>query len=148
MGAASPDVGTSSWPIDDVNSAPLTFNTVVYELLELGIDVAPERCPDLLNAKVSQAALERRAIAAVAIVNEKTWRSSISAAFDYLLGRPLRPGHGVIATCRICRLTCRTTKKTYSVWNQIVRTQKTSHANILDSCRFRNSRHPGDGPRL
>src|SRR5215472_6605314 len=57
-------------------------------------------------------------------------------------------GHGVTATCKISRLTCWTTKKTYSVWNQIVRTQKKSHAHIFDSCRFRNSRHPGDGPRL
>jgi hypothetical protein len=38
-----------------------------------------------------QAALERRAIPAVAIVNQKSWRPSIpSAAFDQLLGRPLR----------------------------------------------------------
>src|SRR5215468_1923243 len=38
-----------------------------------------------------QAALERRAIPAVAIVNQKSWRPSIpSAAFDHLLGRPLR----------------------------------------------------------
>jgi hypothetical protein len=51
----------------------------------------PERRPDLLNAKVSHAALERRTITAVAVVNEKTWRPSIpSAAFDYLLGSPLR----------------------------------------------------------
>jgi len=45
----------------------------------------------LLNAKMPQAALERRAIPAVAIVNQKTWWPSIpSAAFDQLLGRPLR----------------------------------------------------------
>jgi hypothetical protein len=38
-----------------------------------------------------QAALKRRAIPAVAIVNQKSWRPSIpSAAFDHLLGRPLR----------------------------------------------------------
>ena len=38
-----------------------------------------------------QAALERRAIPAVAIVNQKSWRPSIpSAAFDHLLGCPLR----------------------------------------------------------
>jgi len=51
----------------------------------------PERRPDLLNAKVSHAAVECRAITAVAVVNEKTWRPSIpSAAFDYLLSSPLR----------------------------------------------------------
>ena len=51
----------------------------------------PERRPDLLNAKVSYAAVECRAITAVAVVNEKTWRPSIpSAAFDYLLSSPLR----------------------------------------------------------
>src|SRR6516164_6397626 len=50
--------------------------------------------------------------------------------------------------CRISLLTCRTTKKTYRVWNKIVRTQKKSQAHIFDSCRLRNSRHPGDGHRL
>ena len=51
----------------------------------------PERRPHLLNPKVSHAALECRAITAVTVVNEKTWRPSIpSAAFDELLGRPLR----------------------------------------------------------
>ena len=45
----------------------------------------------MLNAKMPQAALERRVIPAVAIVNQKTWRPSIpSAAFDQLLGGPLR----------------------------------------------------------
>src|SRR5215472_15714285 len=29
----------------------------------------------------------------------------------------------------------------------MVRTQKKSQAHIFGSCRFRNSRHPGDGPR-
>jgi hypothetical protein len=44
----------------------------------------------LLNTEMPQAALERRAIPAVAIVNQKSWRPSIpSAAFDQLLGRPL-----------------------------------------------------------
>src|SRR5262249_19631949 len=56
-------------------------------------------------------------------------------------------GHGVTAMCRISLLTCRTTKKTYRVWNKIVGTQKKSQAHIFDSCRLRNSRHPGDGPR-
>jgi hypothetical protein len=45
----------------------------------------------LLNAEMPQAALERRAIPAVAIVIQKSWRPSIpSAAFNQLLGRPLR----------------------------------------------------------
>jgi hypothetical protein len=51
----------------------------------------PKRGPDLLNAKAPQAALECRAIAAIAIVNEKSWwPSTPSAALDYLLRRPLR----------------------------------------------------------
>jgi hypothetical protein len=45
----------------------------------------------LLNAEMPRAALERRAIPAVAIVNQKSWRPSIpSAAFNQLPGRPLR----------------------------------------------------------
>jgi hypothetical protein len=45
----------------------------------------------LRNAEVPQAALEGGATAAIAIVNQKSWRASIpSAAFDQLLGRPLR----------------------------------------------------------
>src|SRR5215469_9005069 len=72
----------------------------------------PERRPDLLNAKVSHAALERRTITAVAVVNEKTWRPSIpSAAFDYLLGSPHRRRTWRYGDVQISRLTCRTTKK-------------------------------------
>jgi hypothetical protein len=45
----------------------------------------------LRNAKVPQAALEGGATAAIVIVNQKSCRPSIpSAAFDQLLGRPLR----------------------------------------------------------
>ena len=44
-----------------------------------------------LAGGLPQAALERRAIPAVAIVHQKTWWPSIpSTAFDQLLGRPLR----------------------------------------------------------
>jgi hypothetical protein len=43
---------------------------------------------------------------------------------------------------------CRATKKTCGVWTQMVGTQEQSQAYIFDSCRFRNSRHPGDSPRL
>jgi len=74
-------------------------------------------------------------------VDQRVYEDVEPAALDKLF-------HGVTATCKISRLTCRTTKKTYSVSNQIARTQKKSHAHIFDSCRFRNSRHPGDGPRL
>ena len=51
----------------------------------------PEWCSYLLDAEVPQSAIEHRTIARVAVVNQKSRRPPIpSAAFHYLLGRPLR----------------------------------------------------------
>ena len=128
-------------------------NTATMGRFEAGRDRHVARAPILgafaLNAKVPQAALEGRGTAAIAIVNQKSWRPSIpSAAFDQLLGRPLRSWTWRHRHVQNFSVDAPDHKKTYSVWNQIVRTQKKSHAHIFDSCRFRNSRHPGDGPRL
>ena len=50
----------------------------------------PERRSHLLNAETPQAAIESRAKATVAIVNQKPrWQSIPSAALHYLLGYPL-----------------------------------------------------------
>ena len=48
-------------------------------------------CANLSNTNIADPTIECRAVTAVAVMNEKPWRLAIpSAAFDYLLRRPLR----------------------------------------------------------
>ena len=98
----------------------------------------PERRSHLFNAQTPQSAIESRTVATVTIVNQKLrWQSIPSAAFHYLLGDPL----------------CRRKWRYRNVQDFPVhvpdykKTQKKSHAHMLDSWRFKNFRQPEDGPR-
>jgi hypothetical protein len=109
----------------------------------------PERRSHLFNAKMPQAALDRRAISAVAIVNQKSWRLSMpSAALDQLLGSPLRGRTWRHRYVQNFSVDMSDHEKDVQSLEQDCSNAEKSQAHIFDSCRLRNSRHPEDGHRL
>src|SRR5215472_19135270 len=96
-----------------------------------------------------QAALERRAIPAVAIVHQKTWWPSIpSAAFDQLLGRPLRGRIWRHRDVQNFSVDVPDHEKDVQSLEQDCSNAKESQAHILHSCRLRNSRAETSNPNL
>ena len=90
----------------------------------LGDGVGPRRSEwraNLGDTNITHPTIEGGAVAAVAVMNEKTWRIAVpAAAFDDLPCRPFGGRMRGYVHVRTCRLASWITKNTYSLLNVMV----------------------------